>query len=214
MEVFRQAAKTIEESRELKDDPFPVLADKAWHRGVLGIVASRLVEMLGRPVMLFALENGTAHGSGRSVKGFHLQKALATNREMFISYGGHAMAAAATLPTKTLPELTQRLSSLAREKYDEFSGIEPIEIDGELALSQVGPLTLKWLERLGPFGQGNQEPTLLTREARVEKSRIVGENHLKLELSQGKARVQAIGFGLGHLQPDQGEVIDLAHSPG
>ena len=212
-EVFRQAVKTIEDSPELRDNPFPVLAEKYWHRGVLGIVASRLVELLGRPVMLFALENGTAHGSGRSVKGFHLQKALAQNREMFISYGGHAMAAAATLPTKLLPDLTQRLSDLAGEKADEFSGEEPIEIDGELPLSLVGPATMKWLDRLGPFGQGNPEPTLVTRSARVENSRIVGDNHLKLDLSQGGARAQAIGFNLGHLRPETGQLIDLAHSP-
>ena len=212
-EVFKQASEALEASAELKDSPFPVLWSKGWHRGVLGIVASRLVEMLNRPVMLFSLENGTAHGSGRSVRGFHLQKALAQNREMFLSWGGHAMAAAATLPTKSLPGLTESLSRLAEEEVDRFSIAEPIEIDGELPLNQVAPPTMKWLERLGPFGQGNQEPNLLTGSARVETARIVGENHLKLELSQGKARVQAIGFGLGHLRPEPGELMDLAHTP-
>ena len=163
--------------------------------------------------MLFSLENGTAHGSGRSVRGFHLQKALAKNREMLTAYGGHAMAAAATLPTKSLPGLAEKLSLLAKEGMADFAGGEPLEIDGELPLAQVGPLTMRWLERLGPFGQGNREPTLVTRSAKVENARVLGDNHLKLELSQGNARAQAIGFGLGHLKPDPGEVIDLAHSP-
>jgi single-stranded-DNA-specific exonuclease len=212
-EVFGQAMAELEANPELNDAALLLLAKPGWHRGVLGIVASRVLSQTNKPVMLFSIENGMAHGSGRSLPGLHLQKALAECAAHLTSYGGHAMAAGATAVSSQLAALAQALDEAAREQ----SGGQPpapvltLEARASLAALHQGGETA--LERLAPFGQDNPEPLLAINQVKVVDSRIVGQGHLKLQLEQEGVRMDAIGFNLGHLRPRSGQILNLAASP-
>ena len=206
--VFSQALEELESSPELSEAPCLVLHRQGWHRGVLGIVASRLMELTGRPVMLFAVENGTASGSGRAPQGYHLQKALAAVSHLLEGFGGHARAAAASLPTANLPRLTEELTRLSREQAP--AGEPELELEAVVEPEHLGPAATTWLERLAPFGAGNPEPRVLMRGAVVSRAQVLKGAHLKLLLGDNGSRLEAIGFNRAHLRPQPGQRVDLA----
>ncbi|MFH1059506.1 MAG: single-stranded-DNA-specific exonuclease RecJ [Pseudomonadota bacterium] len=212
-DIFHHAMELVGADPALQQARCLVLADAGWHRGVLGIVASRLVERTGRPAMLFALENGHAVGSGRSLPGFHLQQALCGLEHLLSHFGGHALAAGATLASGHLPRLAEGLHQAAAAALPPLGVGLPLIIEAEAELAELGPETLTWLERLAPLGPGNPEPLLMLRGVEVTGARLVGDNHLKLSVQDGHRRLAAIGFGLGHLRPDLGARVDLAANP-
>ncbi len=179
--------------------PFLLLAREGWHRGVLGIVASRLMDAWGRPVLLLSLDNGNAVGSGRSLPGFHLQRALAGCADILSHYGGHELAAGVSLPSAKVGELGARLESAAAQALPPPGAPPELVAEAEAAPSDLGPAALASLERLAPFGNGHPEPLLLARGLEVAGSRVVGNGHLKLELAGQGRRLSAIGFGMAHL---------------
>jgi single-stranded-DNA-specific exonuclease len=213
-EIFAAAAGRVEENPELSQAPCLVVAGQGWHRGVLGIVASRLVERFGRPALVFGIENGSATGSGRSVEGFHLQKALAGQAGLLTAFGGHAAAAGATLPTDRLPELARGLCRAAAQTPG-LGEPAPLVLEAQASLAELGPAACGPLESLGPFGPGNPEPVVGAFGVLARKVRVVGQNHLKLELADpaGGPVVPAIGFGLAGLAPAEGAAVDVAASP-
>lgn len=212
-EVLQDALERLKGDPEAKQAACLVMASPDWHRGVLGIVASRLVEIFHKPVMLFNIENGRATGSGRAPKGFHLQKALTQMAGMLSAYGGHARAAAATLPTAELKGFALGLIQAAAGQVPDPDPRPTLELEPAVGLDQLGPGAMGPLERLAPFGPGNPEPLLAIQGAKVLESKIVGEGHLKLELSQGARRIKAIGFNLAGLRPPPGSTVDLAAAP-
>lgn len=212
-EIFQQALEMLAGDPAQQAARCLVLAHPEWHRGVLGIVASRLVERLGRPAMLFAVENGHAVGSGRSLPGFHLQQALCGLEHLLEHFGGHALAAGATLATSLLPRLAEGLARAAAASLPPGSAGPPLIIEVQASLTDLGPDTMTWLERLGPFGAHNPEPSLLLRDIEVADSREVGQGHLKLQLSQGHRRLAAIGFGMAHHDPSPGQRLDIVATP-
>ena len=129
-----------------------------WHRGVVGIVASRVVEKTGRPALVIAKEAEEAHGSGRSISAFHLLDALESCHDLFIRFGGHAHAVGFAMPSKDVPALKQRLNSYAQARLKPEDLMPELRIDAEIALSSVTPELLHSLGRLEPFGHGNREP--------------------------------------------------------
>ncbi len=211
--ILQQALGMMQQSPELGRAACLVLAGQGWHRGVLGIVASRLVERFQRPALLLSVENGKAVGSGRSVEGFHFQKALAGLAHLLTHYGGHAQAVGLTLPTKAVDQLSQGLNRLAAEHLPPPGEPRPLELEAVADIPELGASSLAALESLAPFGQGNPEPRLACFGARVERVGLVGENHLKLELSQKGRRAPAIGFGLAERAPRAGELVDVAFVP-
>jgi single-stranded-DNA-specific exonuclease len=211
--MFEQALEVIATDRKLGESRFLVLGQEGWHRGVLGIVAGRLVERTGRPTMLFAIENGEAVGSGRSLEGFHLQRALAANAELMISYGGHALAAGATLNSSDLPELARRLDLAASEQLPPAGLENLLAIEAEVSLAELGPEVMGPLAKLAPFGNANPEPVLAAKGVEVASSKIVGDNHLKLELIQNGAKLAAIAFNQAGKAPAQGGTLEVAFIP-
>lgn len=190
-----------------------VLSSDSWHRGILGLVASRLVERWARPVFLFAVDGEKAHGSGRSLDGFHLVKGLETLETYLLSYGGHAAAAGATLKTADLPEFEKAFESLAREALSGLDMTPILTLEGEIDFSGLTREIAPYLSRLGPFGTKNPEPMLGTRRARIKSVRIVGQSHLRLRLEQNGTVMDGIGFGLGDLEMNTGDWIDVAYIP-
>ncbi|HWR35796.1 MAG TPA: single-stranded-DNA-specific exonuclease RecJ [Clostridia bacterium] len=194
--------KQVDESSELRDAYCIVVGGEQWHRGVIGICASRVVERYCRPALVIAVDGPEAHGSGRSISSFHLLNALESCPELFTRFGGHAHAVGFALPTEAVPELRRRLDAYARQHLTEADFVPEIEFDAEIGLEDVNPNLWEALTRLEPFGMGNPTPKFLARNARVLLApRIMKEKHIKLSLgrkAQGDPRGLSRGIdGLG-----------------
>ena len=187
-----------------------VLGSETWHRGILGLVASRLVERLSKPVFLFALEGETAHGSGRSVEGFHLFKGLEALEEYLLGFGGHAAAAGASLMIKDLKVFEQVFEDLVKSSVSEMAFIPALTIEGEIDFPDLVKEIVPFLSQLGPFGSKNPEPLLATRQVGVKSLRLVGKGHLRLKLEHKGILIEGIGFGLGDTKLAPGDI----HRPG
>ena len=167
-----------------------LLGDERWHSGVLGIVASRLVDKYYRPALIYNVQDGMAVGSGRSIDGFNLFLALSELGSLFEKFGGHSHAAGFTIRVENIDVFRKELEDLAREMLSHEDLIPAIEVDAELSLKQISPEMIQQIRRLSPFGSGNPEPSFLARSVDVLESRVVGERHLKFKARQageGKA---------------------------
>jgi single-stranded-DNA-specific exonuclease len=171
-----------------------VLHHPEWHRGVLGILASRVVDRTGRPALVLTSQEGDAHGSGRSVAGFHLLDALTQIHEpqLFTRFGGHAHAVGFSLPAASLAELRTRMRAHSGLHLTQESLAPTLAIDLELAPAQLTLDLARWVERLQPFGMGNPEPVFLTRALTLAAApRIIKEVHACLPLAGG---ISALGW--------------------
>jgi single-stranded-DNA-specific exonuclease len=156
-----------------------------WHRGVVGIVASRVVEKTGRPALVIAKEAEEAHGSGRSISAFHLLNALESCHDLFTRFGGHAHAVGFAMPSKDVPALKQRLNAYAQAMLAPEDLLPELTIDAEIPLSSVTPELLNSLGRLEPFGHGNREPVFSScGVSLLMPPKILKEKHIKLRVSQ------------------------------
>ncbi len=183
--IVAEVDRRLAEEPELLEKYLLVFDGEGWHRGVVGIVASRVVEKTGRPALVVARDGEEAHGSGRSISALHLLDALESCHGLFTRFGGHAHAVGFSLPSSALPELRERLDVFARTRLV-AADLEPqLEIDAEIPLSEVTPELLKTLARLEPFGQGNYEPVFMTRGVGLlQPPRIIKEKHVKLRVNQ------------------------------
>ncbi len=191
-----------------------VIADQAWHPGVIGIIASRMVDRWHRPTIVIAIgPDGRAKGSGRSIPGFHLTQALEECRSLFEGFGGHAAAAGLTIRAERIPEFQKRFEAVVAANLAPDAAQPILALDDEIGLAEVTFPLLGELATLAPFGMGNPEPLLTTSGCSPRGARIVGNNHLKLLVSHATpVAFDAIGFGLGHLLPADPSPIDLAYS--
>ena len=181
--ISEAVLRQVEESAELRESPCMVVEGEGWHRGVIGICASRVVERFGRPALVIARDGEEAHGSGRSIAGFHLLDALETAPELFVRFGGHAHAVGFAMRAEHVGELRRRINDYARARL----GGEPLqpvlEYDAELTMDEVTPRLWEQLRSLQPFGMGNPEPVFLARGVTLMgEARVLREKHLKLKL--------------------------------
>lgn len=215
--ILTEAQARVEEELDLEEERVIVLGSPDWHPGVIGIVASRLVELYYRPTVLFNLAAGEGKGSARSIPGFHIFKALTCCRELLKGFGGHEQAAGLSLEETKLPAFRQRLNELAWDWLTEEQLFPVLTIDAEVNMDQLDLALLDDLEKMAPFGVGNPEPVFACRGARLLGCRGVGEGgkHLKLLVSQGGYELDGIGFRLGELAAELGEFrqgVNLAFS--
>jgi single-stranded-DNA-specific exonuclease len=196
-----------------------------WHRGVVGIVASRVVEKTGRPALVIAKEGEEAHGSGRSISAFHLLEALESCHDLFTRFGGHAHAVGFALPSQAVPLLKQRLNDYAQTRLTPDDLLPQISIEAEIPLSSVTPDLLRNLGRLEPFGHGNPEPVFCSHGVNLLlPPRILKDKHIKLRVNQRLAdskasfNYEAVGWRMAErlqaeaLQP--GDNLDVAFTVG
>ena len=173
---------------EIAADRLLVIDGDGWHRGVIGILASRVVERTAKPAIVISIEDGVAHGSGRSVDGFVLLAAIESCADLFTRFGGHAFAVGFALPAEKLPELKRRLRTYAEQHLAAREPERLLRIHAELPLDRITPVLAGWLKKLEPLGHGNPEPLFLARNARlVAAPRIMKARHLALELAQDSA---------------------------
>ena len=196
-----------------------------WHRGVVGIVASRVVEKTGRPALVIAKEGEEAHGSGRSISAFHLLEALESCHDLFTRFGGHAHAVGFAMPSQAVPVLKQRLNDYAQAILTPDDLLPQLSIDAEIPLSSVTPDLLRHLGRLEPFGHGNPEPVFSSHGVSLLlPPKILKDKHIKLRVNQRLAdskasfNYEAVGWRMAErlqaeaLQP--GDNLDVAFTVG
>ena len=192
-----EALARLERDYDPESDYGVVLAGEGWHPGVIGIVASRVVERIHRPTVLVSLSGEAGRGSARSVPGFHLHGALTECREHLRRFGGHAQAAGMDLDRAALPAFREAFNRVARGLLTPELLRPRIRVDLEV---DPTALDLEFADRaryLGPHGVGNPTPVLMARGLLPAKPpRVVGRGHLKLELARDGVRIPAIGFGL------------------
>ena len=213
MQIFKAAQELLEQEPERLEDRVVLLWGRDWHPGVIGIVASRLVERTGRPVIVVTIdEHGECKGSGRSVQGFNLHACIGACADLLIRYGGHAMAAGLSIREENLPELRRRLNEWAARECPVLHST-PLECDLSIHLDRVTVESVRRLERLAPYGAENPTPVFLLQSAVVDGVYPVSEGkHSRLRLRQGNASVYAVWFGM---PPEQlpyamGDVVDVA----
>jgi single-stranded-DNA-specific exonuclease len=180
-----------------------VLDGEGWHPGVIGIVASRVVERLHRPVVMLARDGAAARGSARSIPGFHLYEALAACSEHLERFGGHRQAAGMDIPTEAIPAFREAFNREARARLTPELLQPVLRPDIEVSLRDTDIQLAHWLAYLGPHGMGNPGPTFLARGLTVTDARVVGTGHLKAKLQQGGASLDAIGFSLADRLPPE-----------
>lgn len=201
-EIEQQMSATDEQDR-----PYClIVAGDGWHRGVLGIAATRVVERYRRPTLVASRDDaGQAHGSGRSIRAFHLLEALESCRDLLTRFGGHAYAVGFSLPSENVAELDRRLDAFARARLMSTDFEPTVELDGMLPLSEVSDALCAELQKLEPFGVGNPEPRFAVRGVRVlTPPRLLKEKHLKLKLAcaqngdgQFTRGIDALGWRMG-----------------
>ena len=196
--VFEEAMKQAR-SRVRDDDRAVVLWGDDWHPGVLGIVASRLVESYHRPSIVISFDGDVGRGSGRSTGGFHLFNALQECEPLLERFGGHRMAAGLTVRRERVEELAERLQEMARQDLADREPVQELRLDLEVPVERLGDDLLRGLGHLAPFGSGNPTPILLVRDVALDRAARVGNDggHLRFQLVAEGRRVPAIGFGMG-----------------
>ncbi|HEX4277776.1 MAG TPA: single-stranded-DNA-specific exonuclease RecJ [Bryobacteraceae bacterium] len=190
-----------------------VLWGEGWHRGVVGIVASRVVERFHRPVIVLGVQDGVAQGSGRSIEAFHLLDALESMRELFTKFGGHAHAAGLTLPAASLEAFRERLRAHAAAVLTPEDLQATIEVDAAIEFSEINDALWCALEQLAPFGMGNRRPLFAARNVQLNgPPQVWKEKHLKLAARQGNRALMLKGWGLADLAAELNEVktVDIA----
>ena len=194
-----------------------VMDGEGWHRGVIGILASRIVDQTGKPAVVVTRENGEAHGSGRSIAAFHLLEAIESCHEIFTRFGGHAHAVGFSLPSERVDELRERLCRYAAEHLREEDLGNPLACHAELALSEATPALFALLRQLEPFGMGNEEPVFVARGVRVTAPPLImKEKHVRLRVADGVVCFSAVGWNLAErvraLEIGQGSLVNLAYT--
>jgi len=213
--VYQEARKKVEK-KGLGKKNLILVSGRDWPKGIIGLVAGRLVEEYSRPAIVLSQGPKYLEGSARSISTFHILQALEESSQYLLRFGGHQQAAGLKMKSRYLHNLYESLLEVAENKLTKKDLIPTLSIDLELEFSQITPRLYQKLKRLEPHGLGNPRPLFLTRGAKVIEKRFVGidKKHLKLKLGQDKKVFGAIGFDLGDLgrKITPGNNIDLVYS--
>lgn len=195
--ILEEAFLQLSQSEEM--DKVLVIAGEGWHHGVVGIVASRILEKYYRPVIVLAIEGDKATGSARSVEGFNLFEALVSCQDLFTKFGGHEMAAGMTLPTDKIDEFRKKINEYAKEKLTPEILTRREKVDFEVEISDLTVPFIEELQMLEPYGVGNPEPKFLI-ESHLSEIKQMGKEsqHLRLGLTDRLAFVDGVAFYEGH----------------
>jgi single-stranded-DNA-specific exonuclease len=215
-DTFIEAQEIVEKFLDLDNEGAIILHQETWHPGVIGIVASRLVERYYRPTIMMTTIDGVAKGSARSVAGFDIYQALKRCEDKLVQFGGHKYAAGLSVEVDRLDEFKEAFNLVAKELLTEELLTPEIRIDAEIPLQEITPKFVRILSQFAPFGPGNMRPVFVARNVELYGSpRIVGRNHLKFKVRANGQVFDAIGFNLGSLMEKLlhgRKTVDLAFS--
>jgi len=213
--TFSHTIELVEDEVDLENDRGLVMHNDAWHPGVIGIVASRLVEKYNRPAVMLSTVDGVAKGSARSITGFNIYEALEQCDDLLLQFGGHEAAAGLAIEIDKIPEFRRRFNAILATKMTEDDILPEILVDCKVSFSEITPKFVRILNQLSPFGPGNMRPVFMAENVKlVYAPRIVGTNHIITCLRQnGNDKVfDSIGFNLGsfaeHIDKDE-NLIDI-----
>lgn len=219
-EITKEALEMVSNGTCYSSENAVIVYAPSWNKGVVGIVASRLVEAYYKPTFVLTESNGFVTGSARSIRGFDLYEAISSCSDLLENYGGHIYAAGLTLKEENLPAFVQRIDKYVGEHIREEMSTPVIEVDSEISFSQITPKFFRILKQFQPFGPGNNAPVFLTRNVYDDGvGRMVGPGgqHLKLELiqeSQPYHQISAIAFNMSehfdHIR--MGNPVDICYS--
>ncbi|MBN2409399.1 MAG: single-stranded-DNA-specific exonuclease RecJ [Candidatus Aminicenantes bacterium] len=213
--IFSEAEKRIRERELDRRYKILVLGCETWHRGIIGIVASKLKEAFHRPILLFAYQDGQAQGSGRSISELSLVECLDACRDVFLDYGGHPLAVGCVLPREWMGPLREKLNRIVDLRLRMEDLQKKVRIDSRLRLNEIETPFIDIYQRLAPFGAGNPKPVFLSEGVEVAGSlQILKNKHIKFLARQDGRMIEALGWNrkewAGHIRP--GERLDVVYS--
>lgn len=202
-QITREALSLLEKDPDYMERRSTVVFQPHWHKGVVGIVASRLIEVHYRPTVVLTESNGKVTGSARSVRGFDLYAALEECADLFENFGGHMHAAGVTMMPERVGDFIRRFDESVKQRITEEQLVPVVEVDAELSITEVNGSFYKLLKQFAPFGPGNMNPVFLSEEVKIynENLRIVGENHLQMQVyvpGKSSTAFKAIAFKQAH----------------
>lgn len=215
--ITDQALQQIERDDSFRNRKSTVVYNSEWHKGVIGIVASRLTDKYYRPTIVLTRSNGHVSGSARSVKDFDVYNAIESCSDLLEQFGGHMYAAGLTMKEENVEAFSKRFEKIVSETIEDRMLTREIEVDAELMLKDITPSFYRILKQFAPFGPGNMAPIFRTTGVRDNgRGRVVGNNHLKLSLTQeelNSSLYDGIAFQLGHHHPmvEQQESFDVVY---
>lgn len=215
-QTLQEAIEQVESRINFKEHNIIVLGAPNWHQGVIGIVASRLVERYLRPAIMMSLDGDFGRGSGRSIGNFHLLEALTRCKDLLEEYGGHRRACGVRLKKTKFDEFFQAINRVAGEMLIPQDLIPVLEIDVQIALSDLSEQLIDQLDTLAPFGSDNPRPVICSYGLEVKSAAsVVGAKHIKFWVTDGRVTCEVIGYNKAQSFPrlQGGEKIDLAYSP-
>jgi len=213
-EILGEILKEIEDTMDPKNSRSLVFASSRWHPGVIGIVASRLVDRYYRPAILISLKDGIGKGSGRSIADFDIYRGLQRCDSLLLSYGGHRFAAGISIREEHIPDFRTLLESVIQEETQASDMVSQTVIDAECRLQDITHNLLSQIETLAPYGARNPEPILCVRNVNVLSPSVVGNNHLRMRISSSGTNCNSIWFSKGHyLETITGLPVDIAFTP-
>lgn len=197
-EILNEVRERINKDIDINNAKAIVLSSENWHQGVIGIIASRIVDEYYRPTILISMrENGIGKGSARSIPAFHLYDGLLECSSYLDAFGGHKYAAGITIRKENINPFSEKINEIVRARLKEEDFIPRFYIDSEVNINDLNFKILKGLELLEPFGISNPEPVFSISDVEALYPKIVGKNHLKLKVRQERAQADAIGFNMG-----------------
>ncbi len=200
-DVFFHAQQLVEDYLEVDSDGAIILHQEQWHPGVIGIVASRMVEKYYRPAIMMTTVDGVAKGSARSIAGFNIHQALKRVEDKLLQFGGHKYAAGLSVAIDRLDEFKEAFNAVVKELMTDEILTPEIIIDAELDLADLTPKYLRVLKQFSPFGPKNMRPVFVARNVELASiPRIVGKNHIRMKVKRNGLVFDCIGFGLDYLR--------------
>ncbi len=213
--ILQQVLEEIEGREGFRNEKVIVAAGKGWHHGIIGIVASKVMEKYYKPCVLISCENGMGKGSARSVEGFSMFRALDYCRDLLVKFGGHELAAGLSLRQEQIEAFRRMINDYAETVINESDLVPKLRIDTFIDYKDINIDNVRELERLAPHGAGNPSPVFAYNNLRINDIRTVGEDrHLKMKLEDGNFLVDGIGFNMGGLAEEykRSAALDAAFS--
>lgn len=199
LDIMREALAMIDADKDFHKKRVIVLAKEGWHNGVIGIVASKLMEKFYRPCILISVTDGVGKGSGRSIPGLNLFNALSSCEDLLTNFGGHAVAAGLGISADKIEELEKRLDKYIKDNTTDEDMIPVVLIDSVINGQSLNMNTVRRLAALEPFGMANESPVFAVKDARVRNVSSVGLDgkHIRMQIEKDGVLVNTIGFGMG-----------------
>jgi single-stranded-DNA-specific exonuclease len=213
--TYKEALDIVNTQLDVENDKAFVIHKQGWHPGVIGIVASRIVEKYYRPTIMITVVDGIGKGSARSISNFNIYQAIKDCSHLLSGFGGHKYAAGLTIEESKIPEFRECFKEAAAKQVQPEDLVPHLRIDGEISLNEFTPRFIRLLKLLGPFGPMNMRPVFMSKNLKVVGTPcIVGQNHLKLKVEQEGIVFDVIGFNMGdhldRLEANDG-IVDCAY---